>query len=92
MTGFTTIDFGAASSWNNDVQAIVTGQSLITSASTVEVYLQGDSTSDNDSDAHVIASSLVTMTAENITTGGFTIRAMSDGDVTGTFKVRWAAI
>lgn len=91
MTGKATIDFGAAGQWNNDISVVVTGITAIQSTSYVESYFQGDSTADNDADSHMIASRLVTVTAENIVPGvGFTLVAMSDGDVTGTFQVRWA--
>lgn len=91
MTGKATIDFGAAGQWNVDVSTVVTGIPSILSTSYVEAYFQGDATADNDADAHLIASRLITVTAGSIVPGvGFTITAQTDGDVTGTFQVRWA--
>lgn len=91
MTGKATIDFGSSGQWNSDVSTVITGISAIQSTSYVEAYFQGDSTADNDSDSHLIASRLVSVTAGSIVPGiGFTITAQSDGDVTGTFQVRWA--
>lgn len=90
LRGSSTIDFGTPTQRKTDVAVTITGLSRIKSTSQVQTFFIADSTADNDTDAHLIASRLVRLTVEQVTAGtGFTIRAMSEGEVHGTFNIRW---
>lgn len=88
--GSTVVDFGSSSLKKNDVSVIVSGGIDVLATSSVQSFFMDDATADNNTDAHLIASRLVTLTCEKIMSGvGFTIRGMTDGDVYGQFNVRW---
>lgn len=89
-TGTATLDFGSASASNQEASVAVTGQAGILSTSDAEAYFMAESTSDNDADAHMIAAKLCKLVVGSLVAGtGFTITALNDGELTGTFKVRW---
>ena len=88
-TGTATIDFGSIPG-SNMTSVTVTGQTGITSASPLVVFMRSDdSTADHNSMAHAFAP--IKLTGGNIVAGnGFTITAITDLRLTGTFLVRWA--
>ena len=69
----------------------VIGQAAILAGSDVEAWIMGaDSTADNSTEAHALAALIVQPTIVTVAAGvGFTIRAMSEGALLGTFKIRW---
>lgn len=83
------IDYGATPT----AQAIVTvgGQAGITATSRVRVWFAGNSMSDNDADAHIMAGALVRLTpSQPVADDGFSIYATNIGGLaTGTFRVSW---
>lgn len=86
-TGFTTLDFGAAPGGNVATIA-VTGQASIVSGSIAEAFMMGDSTVHHNADEHALVPLKLSCSAVVAATG-FTITAVSDWRLTGTFKVRW---
>jgi hypothetical protein len=88
--GSVLLDFGTAAQRQQDVSAAVTGQTAIAGNSVVEAWMMADSSADNDPDAHVMAASMVALVCRDVVAGtGFTIQALGDGTITGTFLVRW---
>lgn len=82
-----TLDFGSG-----DVvaQAVVTGQTQITSAAFIEAFLQGDTTADHTDTNHIVAASLISLACGSIVDGvGFTITGIAEQTMYGQFKVRW---
>jgi hypothetical protein len=90
-TGSATLDFLGSNQPAKDVAtAQVTGQSGILTTSLCRAYLMGDSTADNDGEAHEIAARLLTLVCGTPTPGqGFAIYGIGDQDCTGIFTVRW---
>ena len=89
-TGEATIDFGTAGQNKTDTSVTITGQASILATSLVEAWIMGAASADNQEDEHIIAARLITLTCGIPTVAtGFTIYGMSDGDVVGTFKVKW---
>ena len=86
-TGFTTLDFGAVPG-GNVATVVVTGQAGIVSGSSAEAFMMGDSTVDHNADEHAITPMRLSCSAVVAATG-FTITAVSDWCLTGTYKVRW---
>jgi hypothetical protein len=80
--GYVTLDFGTH---GTTATAEVTGQTGLTSAGSVEPWIQGDSTATNSVENHAVLSSMCKPIARNITTGQFGILAVSLEPVTGTF-------
>lgn len=87
--GSIALDFGEAGERIADVVILITGQSAIRVDSLPRLQLIG-STLDNDSDAHDMAASLVFLSANWAIDGvGFTVRAISGGEVTGQFNASY---
>jgi hypothetical protein len=86
-TGSTTINFGSAPG-TNFVSASITGQGSIASNSYIEAFLMSEATVDHNDYEHCIVP--IRLTCGNIVAGtGFTIFAVTDWRLTGTFNVRW---
>jgi hypothetical protein len=90
-SGTATIDFGTGSTRPDQATVVVTGQTAILADTSVDVWIQQDSTTNNAADAHQIANILTSLTVGAVVAGtGFTIYAFSpDRDVFGQFKIRW---
>ena len=88
--GSATIDFGTGAG-SQIASVAVTGQTAISSTSAVEAFLMGnDSTADNTDYQHRMAVMAISFVATAIVAGtGFTINALSDWQLRGTYKVRW---
>ena len=90
--GTTTIDFLSGSS-RLEMATVTIADTNILSTSAAEAWIQGtDSTTDNDIDAHILASEFfISVNISNINQGtGFTIKGIAIGRwVTKTFKVKW---
>jgi hypothetical protein len=88
--GTATIDFGLAPG-TNIVSVAVTGQATIASNSFAEAFFQGnDSTASHNAYEHMIAPQAITLSCSNFIAGtGFTINAITQLRVDGTFTVRW---
>lgn len=84
-------DFPTGRTYDSCPTVNVTGQAGILSGSDVEAYIMAsDSTADNSQEAHALAALLIRPTITVVTAGvGFTIRAMTMGELHGTFKLRW---
>ena len=75
----------------NTASTTVTGLTAFTDTDTVQTWLMADSTSDYNSYEHKLAP--LQIRVKNPITGvGFTIEAVTDFRLTGTFKVRYAFI
>jgi hypothetical protein len=84
--GTATVDFGATG--GDYATVTVTGQTSIGAGSAVEAWMMRESTSDNTADEHSIAP--IRLTCGDIVAGtGFTIHAVSDWRLFGTFAVHW---
>lgn len=89
VAGSATVDFGTAPGSNNAF-VVVTGVSSITAGSTVAAFVMADATSDHNADEHGLVPFRLTVGA--LSAGvGFTIYAVSEWRLTGTFTVRWTA-
>lgn len=87
IDGSATINFGSGAQRILDCEVQVTGQPLIKNGSRPKAWFMGSSTSDNDADAHAIATQLSTLCCDSIIPGaGFRLRAISGGGMTGQFK------
>lgn len=88
--GSAILDFGTAGQFNTDVSTVVMIGTELTLANKVRVFLSADRTTDNDEDAHVMALEMIDVSTDGcIKDGEFTVYGISDGSVTGQFKVRW---
>jgi len=86
-TGVATLDFGAAPG-TNFVQTVITGQAGILTTSHVDAYLMAASTASHNAYEHAVVP--VRVTAGDIVAGtGFTINAVTDWRLSGTFNVYW---
>ena len=86
--GTAVIDFGSSSGGTNVVSTDVTGQTGITTSSHVEAWLMGDTTAGHNSYEHAVVP--INLTCGNlINATGFTITAVSEWRLTGTFTVHW---
>lgn len=87
-TGAATVDFGAAPG-TNIATTVVTGQTDILSTSSVDAFLMAEATADHNAYEHIVVP--LQIIASDIVAGvGFTINAVSDLRLTGTFAVRWS--
>lgn len=86
--GSATIDFGTTPT--QEASVAVVGQAAIAAGSFCKAWI-GGTTADNDGDAHLVASNVVSLTVESVVAGtGFTIRALNrDQAMTKTFNVYW---
>jgi hypothetical protein len=86
--GNATLDFGTAPG-TNVVPVVITGQTGITSASSVEAFMMGvDSTATHNSYEHAMTP--IQLSCIAISDGvGFTVQGISETRLTGTFKIRW---
>lgn len=85
--GTGTIDFGSAPGKNNTT-LVVTGQAGIVAGSDVEAFMMVESTADHNADEHSVVP--MNLRCGSIVAGtSFTITAVSEWVLTGTFKVRW---
>ena len=91
-TGTATLDFGTANPPIRECTAVVGTQTGILASSAITIWISGDDvTASNGASNHIIGSKLITFTAESIVIGtSFTIRAISEGEVSGTFNVHWS--
>lgn len=86
--GSAVVDFGAEAA--DRASVAVTGQTGILSTSDVEAYFMSAGTAENDADAHILANSLMSLTAGGVTAGvGFTISALCQARATGKFNIKW---
>ena len=85
--GEATIDFGSAPG-TNVVSVAVTGQTTITTDATIYAFMASDSTASHNEIEHQFVP--IKLTCGNIVAGtGFTIYAVTDLRLSGTFNVRW---
>lgn len=86
-TGTVTVDFGTGS---NIATVTVTGQTSITSTSSVWLEMVADASGSHTASDAAYAALFVSLTASSPTAGsGFTIYATCADKMTGTYKVRW---
>jgi len=85
--GSAEIDFNHG---DETAEVVVTDQAGIVAGSVVRAWVNG-STSENDAEAHLLASGYLSFTIESIVAGtGFTIRGLNrELGLTGTFNVIW---
>jgi len=84
-SGTATLDF---STGNQYASVTITGQAAITEASKARAWFMMDSTADHTDYEHMLVPT--NLRCGNIIAGtGFTIHAVADFPLTGTFKVRW---
>ena len=85
--GTATLNFGPAPGTNR-LSVAVTGQTGILSTSTVNCFMMADSTSDHNTEEHLLIP--INLRANTIVAGaGFTVQAFTEWRLTGTFKIRW---
>jgi hypothetical protein len=88
-TGTATLDFGATPGTNH-VSVAVTGQASIGANDHVEAFIMGnDSTATHNAYEHMVAPIKLSVSSVVAATG-FTINAVTDWRLDGTFKCRWA--
>ncbi len=69
-------------------EVIVTGQGSILADSAVEAFMMAESTADHNDVEHALVP--IKLTCGDVVAGvGFTIRAVTEYRLTGTFKIRW---
>lgn len=86
-TGSTTISFGSAPG-TNMVTATVTGQTAIVAGSSAEAFIMGEASASHNAYEHAFVP--IRLTCGSVVAGtGFTITAVSELRLTGTFNVRW---
>lgn len=86
-TGVATLDFGAAPG-TNFVQTVITGQAGILTGSHADAYLMAASTASHNAYEHAVVPIRVT-TGDIVAGTGFTINAVTDWRLSGTFNVYW---
>ena len=86
--GTATLNFGSAAGGTNVVTVAVTGQTGITTSSHAEAWLMGDSTASHNDYEHSIVPIKLTC-GSLINNTGFTITAVSEWRLTGTFTAHW---
>lgn len=86
-TGSAIVNFGAAPG-TNQVSVTVTGQTAILATSTIACFFMGDATATHNIEEHLFAE--INLRASAIVPGvGFTINAVTEWRLSGTFEVRW---
>lgn len=84
-SGTATLDF---STGNQRAEVTITGQTDIVATSNVQAWIMLDSTADHTDYEHMLVPT--NLRCGSIVAGtGFTIYAVADFPLTGTFKVRW---
>ena len=88
--GSTTINFGSAPG-TNVVSTVVTGQTNILSTSRAQAFILSDGyTADHNAFEHTILPLNVVFTCGNVVPGvGFTITAITNLRLTGSFAINW---
>lgn len=86
-TGTAVLNFGAAPG-TNFVTVAVTGQTGITTGSHVEAWMMAESTATHNAYEHAIAPIKLTV-GDIVANTGFTINAVTDWRLTGTFNAHW---
>lgn len=84
--GTAILDFGVAPGARYATVA-VSGQTGLLTGGHVEAWIQGDTTATHNADEHLVAP--IKTQARDVDTGTFTIHAISDQRLTGTFVVHW---
>lgn len=89
--GTATLDFGAFPG-SNEATVVVTGQAAIGATPIILLFVSGDDTTvDHDENDHNYFASVVGLTPSDVVAGDrFTINAVCDDALMGTFDVRWA--
>jgi hypothetical protein len=87
-----TVDFGA--SFTDSASATVTGQTWVTSSSSIQAWLQDDSTADSTADEHTLLGQDGKLVVTDRVVGtGFTINMWLEGTLAkGQFTVHWEAV
>jgi hypothetical protein len=90
-TAKATLDFGTANPPLREATLAITGQTTIGASPAITVWISGDdATATNSQENHKIAMRILSLTAESIIAGtGFTIRGISEGDISGTISLHW---
>ena len=86
-TGTATLTFGAVPG-TNIVETVVTGQATITVNSHIQIWMAADATATHNAYEHSIVP-IKLSAADIVASTGFTIRAVTDWRLTGTFTVHW---
>lgn len=86
-TGQTSVNFGNPPGGNYAEQAV--SAPTITNTSVITAWIRADSTVDHNAQEHMIAPIRITVSAPSPGVG-FTIYALSDWRLTGSFNVRWS--
>lgn len=91
--GDATLDFGPPPG-NPEASVVVTGQTLITANSKIQVWISGDDASvDHTAEDHRYVKLFLSLCADAVVPGtGFTIKAISSEDLEGTFTVHYSWI
>lgn len=85
--GTDVIDFGSAPG-TNIVSTTITGQTDITTSAHVEAWIMSEATATHNAYEHQIAP--IKLTVGSLVNGvGFTVSAVTDWRLTGTFNFRW---
>jgi hypothetical protein len=90
--GTATLNFGAAPG-TNVVTTAVTGQTGFDATSAeIRLWFNGDdSTATHNAYEHMMAPMIISLSPTSLVSGtGFTITAMTDYRITGTFAVHWS--
>lgn len=86
--GTAVLDFGSRTLASQYASVAVTGQTEIASDSAVEAWIMRESTANATADEQSIAP--IRLTCGDIVAGtGFTIHAVSEWELDGTYAVRW---
>lgn len=86
--GFDTLDFGSTSPGSMTAETVITGQIDIVAGSNAEAFLMYEDSADHTAAEHLVSS--IRLACGDIVPGvGFTIHALSELSLNGTFKVRW---
>lgn len=94
-TGTATLAFGASPGAVYASVDVTSGVSGLTADSYIEPFFQaGDTTATNGADDHVLAASLIALSAQYLTATSFRIHALCSegGKAWGDFKARWAQV
>lgn len=86
-SGTGVIDFGSAPG-TNITALVITGQSGITTSSQVNVFIRAVSTATHNETEHLVAP--IKLSGSSIINGvGFTITAVTEWRLSGTFNIHW---
>lgn len=90
--GTATLDFGAT--FTDTISVTVTGQTWVTATSSIQAWVQDDSTADSSTSEHEYLAATIALTVVSRVVGtGFTINAFSeDGFCKGQFTVHWEGL